>query len=67
MDDIKRKEREKACKKIHRVRVRMVAVRMVGVLDMSVEETAVFRHTVPHGSVASYAITPKGSGMPHSA
>ena len=40
MDDIKREELEKACKKIHRVRARMVAVRMVRVLNMSIEETA---------------------------
>ena len=40
MDDIKREELEKACKKIHKVRARMVAVRMVRVLDMSVGETA---------------------------
>ena len=40
MDDIKREELEKACKKIHKVRTRMVAVRMVRVFDMSVEETA---------------------------
>ena len=40
MDDIKREELEKACKKIHKVRTRMVAVRMVRVLNMSVEETA---------------------------
>ena len=30
--DIKREELEKACKKIHKVRTRMVAVRMVHVL-----------------------------------
>ena len=42
MDDIKREELEKACKKEkdHKVRTRMVAVRMVRVLNMSVEETA---------------------------
>ena len=42
MDDIKREELEKAYKKEknHMVRTRMVAVRMVRVLDMSVEETA---------------------------
>ena len=39
MDNTKRKELEKACKKIHKVRLKMVAVRMVWVLDMSVEET----------------------------
>ena len=32
MDDMKREELEKACKKIHRVRARMIAVRMVRVL-----------------------------------
>ena len=37
MDDIKRKELEKACKKIRKVRARMVVVR---VFNMSVEETA---------------------------
>ena len=40
MDDIKREEFEEACKKIHKVRTRMVAVRMVCVLNMSVEGTA---------------------------
>ena len=40
MDGIKREELKKACKKIHKVRARMAAVRMVQVLDMSVEETA---------------------------
>ena len=40
MDDTKREELEKACKKIHKVRTRIVAVRMVRVLNMSVEETA---------------------------
>ena len=40
MDDIKREELEKACKKIHKVRTRMAAVRMVRVLNISVEETA---------------------------
>ena len=41
MDDIKREEFEKACKreKGHKVWVRMVAVRMVRVSNMSVEET----------------------------
>ena len=40
MDDMKLEDLEKTCKKIHRVRTRMVAVRMVRVLNMSVEETA---------------------------
>ena len=41
MDDIKREELEKACKKEnHKIRTRMVAVRMVRVLNISVEETA---------------------------
>ena len=40
MDDTKLEELEKACKKIHKVRTRMVAVCMVRVLNMSVEETA---------------------------
>ena len=42
MDDTKREELEKACKKEkgHKVRARMVAVRMVRVRNMSVEETA---------------------------
>ena len=39
MDDTKREELEKACKN-YKVRTRMVAVRMVRVLNMSVEETA---------------------------
>ena len=40
MDDTKREELERMCKKIHKVRTRMVAVRMVRVRNMSVEETA---------------------------
>ena len=42
MDDTKREELEKACKKEkdHKVRTRIVAVRMVRVLNMSVDETA---------------------------
>ena len=42
MDDIKREELEKACKKEkdHKVRTRMVVVRMVRVLNISVEEAA---------------------------
>ena len=42
MDDTKREELEKACKKEkdHKVRTRMVAVRMVRVLNMAVDETA---------------------------
>ena len=41
MDNIKRKELEKACKKKDRkVRARTVAVRIVRVLNMYVEETA---------------------------
>ena len=42
MNDIKREELEEACKKEkdHKVRTRMVAVRMVRVFNMSVEETA---------------------------
>ena len=39
MDDTKREELEKACKN-YKARTRMVAVRMVRVLDMSVDETA---------------------------
>ena len=38
MDDIKREKLEKACKN-YKVRTRMVAVRMVRVLNISVEET----------------------------
>ena len=37
---MKREELEKAYEKIHKVRARMVAVRMVLVLNMSVEATA---------------------------
>ena len=42
MDDIKREELEKACRneKNHKVRTKMVVVRMTRVLNMSVEETA---------------------------
>ena len=40
MDDIKREEPEKTCKKIHRVQTRTTAVRMVHVLNMFVDDTA---------------------------
>lgn len=40
MDYIKREKLKTACKKIHKVRTRMVAVRMVRVLNMFVDETA---------------------------
>ena len=42
MDNTKREELEKACRKEkdHKVRARMVAIRMVRVRNMSVEETA---------------------------
>ena len=42
MDATKREELEKACKKEkdHKVRTKMVAVRMVRVLNMSADETA---------------------------
>ena len=40
MDDIKREGLEKTCKRNHEVRTRMVAVRMVRVCNMPVEETA---------------------------
>ena len=42
MGDIKREELEKACKKEkdYKIRIRMVAVRMVRVRNMPVEETA---------------------------
>ena len=40
MDDTKLEELEKSCKRIHKVRARVVVVRMVRVLNMSVEETA---------------------------
>ena len=41
MDDTKRGELEKVCKKKkgHKIRVRMVAIRMARVLNMSMEET----------------------------
>ena len=49
MDDAKREELEKACKKEkdHKVRIRMVAVRMVRVHNMSVEEVADIRVRCP--------------------
>ena len=37
---MKLEDLEKTCKKIHKVRTRMVAVRMVRVFNMYVEETA---------------------------
>ncbi len=49
MDYTKRKELEKACKKEknHKVRTRMVAIRMVRVRSMSVEETVDIRVWCP--------------------
>ena len=49
MDDTKREELEKACKKIHKVRARMAAVRMVRVLDMSVDEITHIQVRCPRG------------------
>ena len=48
MDDIKLEELEKACKKICKVRTRMVAIRMARVLDMFVEETADIQERRPN-------------------
>ena len=50
MDDIKREELEKACKKEkdRKVRTRMVAVRMVRVLNMSVDETTDIQRRSPN-------------------
>ena len=59
MDDIKREELEKPCKKIHKIRARMVAVRMVWVLDMSVEGTTSLRYAVPRGSATGCAAIPR--------
>ena len=49
MNDTKREELEKACKKEkdHKVRTKMVAVRMVRVLNMSADETADIRVHCP--------------------
>ena len=50
MNDTKLEELEKACKKEkdHKVRTRMVAVRMVRVLNMSVDETAKIQVRCPN-------------------
>ena len=50
MDDTKREELEKACKKEndHKVRPRMVAVRMVRVRNMSVSETVDIQGRCPN-------------------
>ena len=58
MDDTKREELEKACKN-YKVRTRMVAVRMVRVRNMSVEETADIRVRRPHGSATGCAAATK--------
>ena len=47
MDYIKREELEKVRKRTHKVRVKMVAVRMVRVFNMSVEETATLQVRCP--------------------
>ena len=60
MDDIKREELEKACKKIHKIRSRMVAVRMVRVLNMWMR-LPTSKYTVPRGSVTGCAATTKGA------
>ena len=51
MDDIKREELEKACKKEkdHKVRTRMVAARMVRVCNMSVDKIASIPIRCPMG------------------
>ena len=59
MDDTKREELEKACKKIHKVRTRMAAVRMVRVLDMSVEEAANLQVRCPREPATGCAVTTK--------
>ena len=61
MNDIKRKELEKACKKEknHKVRARMIAVCMVRVRNMSVERLPAFRYAVPCGSAPGCAATTK--------
>ena len=60
MNDTKREELEKACKKkCHNVHARMVAVRMVRILNMSVEKTAAFRYGAPHCSTTGCAVTTK--------
>ena len=45
--------------KDHRVRARMVAVRMVRVFNMSVEETASLQVRAPRGSANGYAVMTK--------
>ena len=47
MDDIKREELEKVCKRTHKVRAIMVAVRMVRVFNISAEETATIQVRCP--------------------
>ena len=59
MDNIKREEFKKMCKKIHKVRARMVAVRMVRMLNMSVDETASIQDTVPREFATGCAVTTK--------
>ena len=68
MDDTKREELEKACKKEkdHKVRTRIVAVRMVRVLNMSVDETASIMVTVPRGSVTGCSVMTKEDLKAHS-
>ena len=48
MDDMKREEVEKTCKKIHKIQARVVAVRMVYVRNMSVSETAYIQGLCPN-------------------
>ena len=59
MDDTKREELEKACKKIHKVRFRMIAVRTVRVSNMSVEKIASIQIRCPRGPATGCAVTTK--------
>ena len=61
MDSTKLEELEKAYKKEknHKVRARMVAVRMVRVRNMSVSETADIQGRCPNGFITCCAVTTK--------
>ena len=64
IDGIKRKELEKACKKIHKVLTRMVAVRIVRVFNVYVN-TASIQYTVSRGSTNGCAVTTRATSCKH--
>ena len=67
MDDIKREEVEKACKKEDsKIRIRMVTIRMVLVRNMTVEEPQIFGDAAQIWSTTGCAVTKESWRPPES-